>query len=226
MNGNGAHSNIDSLIANANINDLFGERSLRSKVREFFGDVSELPIFENKYYDVFRTPLDTFQERFPEGSRFGWRDESGDWVETDTATLYDLWRKTDAPRLEERPYKRSMTAPREFAFSNRPNKLQKSLGYLFGSPRIIFGTEDPRYFPGMSSPEDLVSELSHQVMWENPQKYGSRRQQIQTFEKIGESREGMTKEEEMKEYYDKPGTPEYIAHREVEPRIIEWLKGL
>jgi len=213
MNGNGAHSNIDSLIAQANINDLFGERSLRGKVREFFGDVSELPIFENKYYDVFRTPLDTFQERFPEGSRFGWRDESGDWVETDTATLYDLWRKTDAPRLEERPYKRSMTAPREFAFSDRPNILQQALGSLFGTPRMIYGTKTPGYFPGMGGPDVLVSELAHQVMFKNPEKYGETRKSLIKKMK-GEGGKA----------YDVPGSVEYITHREIEPLIIDWLR--
>jgi len=202
---------------------LFGKRSIRSYIRQGAGALSELPIFENKYYDLFRTPLDTFQERFPENMvSYGWSpdissifdDENDDWVETDTATLYDLWRKTGAPALEDRPYSRHMTAPREFAFSDDPNKLQKALGYLFGVPRTIFGTKSPLSM-GQAHASDLVAESAHGVMSENVEKYGETRKSL--IEKM--KTEGGTG-------YDDPTSIEGITHGEIEPKIIEWLRGL
>ena len=194
--------------------DLFGKRSIRSYIRQGAGALSELPIFENKYYDLFRTPLDTFQERFTEGSSYGWRTEDDDWIEADTETLYDLWRKTGAPALEDRPYSRHMTAPREFAFSDDPNKLQKALGYLFGVPRTIFGTESPLSM-GQAHASDLVAESAHGVMSENVEKYGETRKSL--IEKM--KTEGGTG-------YDDPTSIEGITHGEIEPKIIEWLRGL
>ena len=195
--------------------DLFGKRSIRSYIRQSAGALSELPIFENKYYDLFRTPLDTFQERFPEDVvSYGWRDENDNWVETDTATLYDLWRKTGAPALEDRPYSRHMTAPREFAYSDDPNKLQKALGYLFGVPRTIFGTKSPRSM-GLAHASDLVSESAHGVMFENLEKYDETRKSL--IEKM--KTEGGTG-------YDDPTSIEGITHGKIEPKIIEWIREL
>ena len=195
--------------------DLFGKRSIRSYIRQSAGALSELPIFENKYYDLFRTPLDTFQERFTDDVVFyGWRDENDNWVETDTATLYDLWRKTGAPALEDRPYSRHMTAPREFAYSDDPNKLQKALGYLFGVPRTIFGTKSPRSM-GLAHASDLVAESAHGVMLENLEKYDETRKSL--IEKM--KTEGGTG-------YDDPTSIEGITHGKIEPKIIEWLRGL
>jgi hypothetical protein len=195
--------------------DLFGKRSIRSYIRQSAGALSELPIFENKYYDLFRTPLDTFQERFTDDVVFyGWRDENDNWVETDTATLYDLWRKTGAPALEDRPYSRHMTAPREFAYSDDPNKLQKALGYLFGVPRTIFGTKSPRSM-GRAHASDLVAESAHGVMFENLEKYDETRKSL--IEKM--KTEGGTG-------YDDPTSIEGITHGKIEPKIIEWIREL
>ena len=204
---------------------LFGKRSIRSYIRQGAGALSELPIFENKYYDLFRTPLDTFQERFPEGGSHGWRTKDDEWVDATNENLYELWRKAGAPSIEERPYDRSMTAPREFAFSDDPNKLQMALGYLFGNPRMIVGTANPRNVFGASG-DVLAAELAHQVMFENPQTYGSKKEQIKAMTEEAPKRREMSIEDELKEHYDRPGTAEHTAHSVVEPKIIEWLKGL
>ena len=211
-----------------NDESLFGKRSLRSYVREAGGALSELPIFENRFYDLFRTPLDTFQEHFPKGGGHGWRTKDDEYVEATNETLYELWRKAGAPSIEERPYDRSMTAPREFAFSDDPNKAQMTLGYLFGNPRLIVGTANPRNIFGAGG-DVLTAELAHQIMFENPQKYGSKKEQIKEMTEAGyrtRKEKGMTVKEELEEYYDKPGTSEHTAHSIVEPKIIEWLKGL
>ncbi len=193
---------------------LFGKRSIRSYIRQGAGALSELPIFENRLYDLFRTPLDTFQERFPEGGSHGWRTKDDEWVDATNENLYELWRKAGAPSIEERPYDRSMTAPREFAFSDDPNKLQKALGYLFGVPRTIFGTESPLSM-GRAHASDLVAESAHGVMFENLEKYDETRKSL--IEKM--KTEGGTG-------YDDPTSIEGITHGEIEPKIIEWLRGL
>ena len=207
-------------------NDLFGKRSLRSYVRQTAGALSELPIFENKYYDLFKTPLDTFQEYFPEGTSSGWRSETkgreDEWYDVSSETLYDLWRKTGAPQLETRDYNRPMTAPREFGFADDPNKLQKGLGYLFGAPRLIF-PENP--MGKMGKAKELIAELSHQIMFENPDKYGSKKEQIAEMQGSGVGgRKGMSRDKEIGAYYDNPKSAEYVAHSEIEPRILDWIR--
>jgi hypothetical protein len=206
----------DTLLDLTNEKELFGKRSLRSYIRQAFGAVSELPIFENKYYDLFKTPLDTFQERFHEGGEFGWRSDTEDWTEATTSTLYDLWRKTGAPALEDRPYKRSMTAPREMAFADRPNELQKLLGYLLGTPRMILGTESPGMMRmGGADPAHFVAELAHQVMFEQPEKYGQTRKSLIDL-MLSQGGKG----------YDEPGTIEYVTHKTIEPQILDYLRSV
>ena len=34
----------------------------------------------------------------------------------------------------------------------------------------------------------------------------------------------MSVEDELAEYYDNPGTAEYITHSEIEPRILDWIR--
>ena len=220
-----ATASIDNLITdNEQTKEWpFKKRSLRSRIREAAGQLSELPIFENKYYDLFKTPLDKFQALFPENGEMGWRDDSGQWNTVDSKTLQKLWRKAGAPMIEVRDYKRSMAAPREFAFSDEPNKLQQAMGYLFGVPRVIqarspFGGE-------RGDAGDVVSELAHQIHFEDPKKYGhTRKSMIEDMYKSVTSREGMSPEEERAGFYDRPGTMEYLAHREIEPQLLDWIK--
>ena len=220
-----ATASIDNLIADNELKKEwpFKKRSLRSHIRQAAGQLSELPIFENKYYDLFKTPLDKFQALFPEGGEMGWRDDSGQWNTVDSKTLQKLWRKAGAPMIEVRDTPRSMAAPREFAFSDAPNKLQQAMGYLFGVPRVI---QARGHFGGeRGDAGDVVSELAHQIHFEDPKKYGyTRKSMIEDMYKSVTSREGMSPEEERASVYDRPGTMEYLAHREIEPRLLDWIK--
>jgi len=200
----------------------FKKRSLRSHIRQAAGQLSELPIFENKYYDLFKTPLDKFQSLFPENGEMGWSDDSGQWNTVDSKTLQKLWRKAGAPMIEVRDTPRSMAAPREFSFSDKPNKLQQTMGYLFGVPRII--QQKGWMGAAAGSPADVVSELAHGVVFENPKEYGyTRKSLIEDMLKTSAARKGLSAEEEMANIYDEPGM-ESLVHKGIEPRLLDWIK--
>jgi len=129
----------------------FKKRGLRSYVREGLGELSELPIFENKYYDLFNTPLDFFQNFFPEGKTHKFtsnvKGREGQY-ELDTKTLKKLWRQGGSPWIQSfKGYERSFAAPREFGYTLKdpsvtPSKSEMLLGNLFGAGRIaLAGSE-------------------------------------------------------------------------------------
>ena len=241
FNGKSGTSSIDNLISEDEHGKKrsLGKRTLRSYLREGAGKLSELPIFENKYYDLFKTPLDKFQEFFPEGGKWEWESKNIPFreanpddmsIKADNQTLYELWRRSGAPELHKGselsglegggdPYwdkflKWSKFAPREYGFTqlgHQPSKVEKILGHLFGVPQMIFGTHGG----GTANPDKLVAEMAHGLMFEDPEKYGY-------------TRKGLIEEMENRGVnpYSDPKSVESKTHGDIEPKLLEWLKSI